>query len=76
MTKVKERTMMMAILASLGMVLMPLGDFVGGQIYKAGLILHSSIFSADTNFSRRLLPSLLHILESDISWNILPLANT
>ena len=75
-TKVKERTMMMAILASLGMVLMPLGDFVGGQIYKAGLILHSSIFSADTNFSRRLLPSLLHILESDISWNILPLANT
>ena len=38
-TKVKERTVMMAILASLGMVLMPLGDFVGGQIYKAGLIL-------------------------------------
>ena len=33
-TKVKERTMMMAILASLGLVLMPLGDFVGGQIYK------------------------------------------
>ena len=37
-TKVKERTVMMAILASLGMVLMPLGDFVGGQIYKAGQV--------------------------------------
>ena len=42
-TKVKERTMMMAILASLGLVLMPLGDFVGGQIYKAGLTLPSNI---------------------------------
>ena len=37
-TRVKERTMMMAILSSLGAVLMPLGDFVGGQIYKAGQV--------------------------------------
>ena len=35
-TSAKERTVMIAILGALGMVMMPLADFCGGQIYHAG----------------------------------------
>ena len=35
-TKASERTMMLAILQGLGMVMMPLADFIGGQVYNAG----------------------------------------
>ena len=37
-TSAKQRTVMIAILGALGMVMMPLADFCGGQIYNAGLI--------------------------------------
>ena len=36
MTSAKERTAIIAILGALGFVMMPLADFCGGQIYKAG----------------------------------------
>ena len=36
-TSAKERTVMIAILGALGMVMMPLAYFCGGQIYNAGL---------------------------------------
>ena len=35
-TKTSERTMMISILQALGSVMMPLADFIGGQVYKAG----------------------------------------
>ena len=35
-TKTNERTMILSILGALGFVMMPLADFCGGQIYKAG----------------------------------------
>ena len=35
-TSAKQRTVMIAILGALGSVMMPLADFCGGQIYKAG----------------------------------------
>ena len=35
-TKTSERTMLLSILGALGFVMMPLADFCGGQIYKAG----------------------------------------
>ena len=35
-TSTKERTAIIAILNALGFVMMPLADFCGGQIYKAG----------------------------------------
>ena len=35
-TSTKERTAIIAILGALGFVMMPLADFCGGQIYKAG----------------------------------------
>ena len=35
-SKTSERTMILSILGALGFVMMPLADFCGGQIYKAG----------------------------------------
>ena len=35
-TKTSERTMLLSILQALGFVMMPVADFCGGQIYKAG----------------------------------------
>ena len=35
-TSTRERTMMIAVLGALGMVMMPLADFCGGQIYRVG----------------------------------------
>jgi len=35
-TTTKQRTMILSILGALGMVMMPVADFVGGQVYKVG----------------------------------------
>ena len=45
MTSAKERTAIIAILGALGFVMMPLADFCGGQIYKAGGLLSVYITS-------------------------------
>ena len=37
-TKTSERTMLLSILQALGFVMMPVADFCGGQIYKAGTL--------------------------------------
>ena len=76
-TSAKERTVMIAILGALGMVMMPLADFCGGQIYHAGQTRLCITGGCERHYTvRRLLCCVRHLSGLHCPRNSLHLAHT